>query len=1057
MGHLSFSATAQTPTPDPCPLEWSHTFDFTEDDHDWVPWITNTGGPASWTTAGWQGSRNIFGSLDGYHLRIAYRFPTLVTITGIEFHGTFEVADMVRSPFSNGWYIIEGSASNTTSVPALTIVQVQKTLNGTGTYTVDGNPLTNSGGSPISMNLYWLGIYVTTEEGFSPQDSFNNLVDSITVFGTGINPFDEGCNPNASFTADPTTGTAPATVQFTDTSTGIITNWFWDFDDETTSTEENPVHLFEDAGNYRVCLTVTGPGGSDEACQNYFVSGVGAPSSLLYKPLDDADILEQFGIYDVATAEDFNLAPSGARDAQPEDYLVVATANTANLNVYAVADGTVTSISPVLPGDCFGIYNYLGTGRCMLQIIRDEEPFPVGVLDVYAFMISTESLYRVQVSFDNDRYIEYIVRDAPLYITEGQEISAGCIIGKTAGFQPVGPLGSDYTEVQVGEVNLGFNTGSSQGGAAFVSLFETTTGERTPLVNQLVVSVIPSNACNADPEFASCLGDPQFRHRNDWTSTGIVFWSDGVTLKPNASISMVMNLSGLVAYSFTVQIERIGLGTGEVTLRVGQTVEDFPLNVQLDDYTLGPATHVADAQGFYTIAIMNTGNTDFKVLSNCLTDGTPSQKPAICYFANYSFDQGDDEWTTTGGVGLGFQTGELFMPHMSTIAQNALLYPAGSSAYQYRVTVRATIFGASSPEADTTSTVSFQWQYTDTEAWSDFLSPNSTDSYPFAGFFGNRVNNITFFPNNEVLFEASVNVEEVSNALFKIRVDIDDSGQMDFSGGVLIREVCINDPFDNWPIGGGSGLPFRELCTIVSPPDDQQIGSWIFYHWSNLDRFFQCDLMKLLNSMWQLMLELFEFIQWQMLYWQTYVINLNHWLGHGLFPWLAGHFDNIALGRSTTIIQESGGCDNFFCLLEALINQVLNPIIGLIQSVIDTLLNILTQAASVLFSLIIAFISLIFSMFNTVLNFFNTLISMVGYLVTGVANAEPVPLPGLPTCQLDPQQNGLCQALWGLENTVFADEGQIYIPLIVSIAVILLLKWAINEFREKITQVTDKL
>src|SRR5690606_26006575 len=107
-------------------------------------------------------------SLDGYHLRIAYRFPTLVTITGIEFHGTFEVADMVRSPFSNGWYIIEGSASDTFSVPALTSVQVQKTLNGTGTYTVDGNPLTNSGGSPISMNLYWLGIYVTTEEGFSP-------------------------------------------------------------------------------------------------------------------------------------------------------------------------------------------------------------------------------------------------------------------------------------------------------------------------------------------------------------------------------------------------------------------------------------------------------------------------------------------------------------------------------------------------------------------------------------------------------------------------------------------------------------------------------------------------------------------------------------------------------------------------------------------------------------------------------------------------------------------------------------------------------------------------
>jgi serine protease len=68
--------------------------------------------------------------------------------------------------------------------------------------------------------------------------------------------------PIANFTAKPTSGIIPLTVQFTSTSTGNITSWLWNFGDGTTSTEQSTSHTYQKAGSYTVSLTVTGPGGS---------------------------------------------------------------------------------------------------------------------------------------------------------------------------------------------------------------------------------------------------------------------------------------------------------------------------------------------------------------------------------------------------------------------------------------------------------------------------------------------------------------------------------------------------------------------------------------------------------------------------------------------------------------------------------------------------------------------------------------------------------------------------------------------------------------------------
>ncbi|UCE28964.1 MAG: PKD domain-containing protein, partial [Candidatus Bathyarchaeota archaeon] len=73
--------------------------------------------------------------------------------------------------------------------------------------------------------------------------------------------------PVADFTASPTSGTIPLTVNFIDTSTSYegITLRTWQFGDGGTSTEQNPVHTYTQDGTYTVTLTVVDADGDSDA------------------------------------------------------------------------------------------------------------------------------------------------------------------------------------------------------------------------------------------------------------------------------------------------------------------------------------------------------------------------------------------------------------------------------------------------------------------------------------------------------------------------------------------------------------------------------------------------------------------------------------------------------------------------------------------------------------------------------------------------------------------------------------------------------------------------
>ncbi len=78
--------------------------------------------------------------------------------------------------------------------------------------------------------------------------------------------------PLARIGADPQRADyAPLTVTFTDTSLGDITSWLWNFGDGSTSTEQNPVHIYQKQGNYSVRLAVAGPAGTSTMEEPVFI------------------------------------------------------------------------------------------------------------------------------------------------------------------------------------------------------------------------------------------------------------------------------------------------------------------------------------------------------------------------------------------------------------------------------------------------------------------------------------------------------------------------------------------------------------------------------------------------------------------------------------------------------------------------------------------------------------------------------------------------------------------------------------------------------------------
>ena len=122
----------------------------------------------------------------------------------------------------------------------------------------------NSSHQYTTVGSYTVNLTVT---GPSGSDS-ETKVDYITV---------SEIPPVAGFSGTPVSGQKPLNVAFTDSSTGVVSSYSWNFGDGNISTLKNPSNLYTTAGAYTVSLTVTGPGGSDSETKVDYITVVNAP------------------------------------------------------------------------------------------------------------------------------------------------------------------------------------------------------------------------------------------------------------------------------------------------------------------------------------------------------------------------------------------------------------------------------------------------------------------------------------------------------------------------------------------------------------------------------------------------------------------------------------------------------------------------------------------------------------------------------------------------------------------------------------------------------------
>jgi PKD repeat protein len=175
---------------------------------------------------------------------------------------------------AGGGYLNDSGVSRPLSPSGVTIItnkvnDVEATYPYTPTIGTIPDPMTWATDSySYAQSVAYVGI---TENG-TPSTSYLNTASAtskqrmavggkrladllMTIFATNA----------ASFTASPTSGSAPLNVTFTDSSTGSITNWFWNFGDGNTTNftaSTNPSHTYT-AGTYTVTLIVSGyPGAS---------------------------------------------------------------------------------------------------------------------------------------------------------------------------------------------------------------------------------------------------------------------------------------------------------------------------------------------------------------------------------------------------------------------------------------------------------------------------------------------------------------------------------------------------------------------------------------------------------------------------------------------------------------------------------------------------------------------------------------------------------------------------------------------------------------------------
>jgi uncharacterized repeat protein (TIGR01451 family) len=171
----------------------------------------------------------------------------------------FDVQISQQSNFSSVIYDSGGQSAHTafSTTPMNTLTLSNTGLTGTVYFRIYGYGGSSAGGTWRVDNLNVQGTMTsggaTTGAGWS-IDSIS--VSQIVCCATAPQP------PVASFTANPSSGAAPFSVNFSNTSTGgVAASWTWTFGDGNTSTAQNPANIYINPSAYTAQLIASNASG----------------------------------------------------------------------------------------------------------------------------------------------------------------------------------------------------------------------------------------------------------------------------------------------------------------------------------------------------------------------------------------------------------------------------------------------------------------------------------------------------------------------------------------------------------------------------------------------------------------------------------------------------------------------------------------------------------------------------------------------------------------------------------------------------------------------------
>lgn len=1028
-------------TPALAQSDWCYFFDFTLDEQDWT--ISGGGGVGQYIEG--QGWGDVYPPVDGIYITSPTWVDTGVVID-LTVYGNFLV--------SLGGFVIRDADTDPLycPTPETAFDEGDQWL-----YPHACNDTLSSGGQMEVVYDACIGSGCDTDF----------IIQGIEMQGTGDSPMGESnCGGAfASFTADPESGAAPLEVEFTDTSdaVGEITGWSWDFDDGETSEAQNPTHTFEEPGTYTVTLTITTTTGDDSYEMDITVTGGGVPGGGLSRPLAAEDEHPQWGMYDPLYVEELD-PEYEVTTSYPNS--VYAFANQPHANVSAVAAGTVIDVRPFdRPKDC--VFKIGSLIACLIII-----PQPITQEDVaFVFHIETTRLSQIRIRDEENPDLVYTYYVTSTTLQVGDSVVAGCIIGKTIQLKNMGPL-------EMGDINAGISLSIGEGGpgggfsiggsATFRSLLVdfgytvvmlANEGESVRLFPSLTVPPDQSNCkdqtlsgcMNANPDLRAVDGISIDDYRYD--SGVVALDSGGVSIPQDLTISQdgIVTLAG-TTYVLSVQARDARVGDDEagtirlsVTDGLNQDFQDYQLNIdgQWENYTFIPE---GLEPGPISFSISNGGGGAVEVRYACFAPSTVSTAPGSCYFANPEFDADASNWTFTG---VTFASGQAYMFNSSILSQVVTLNPTDESeSHTYTVSAQVRLIATTAYTGQVGKSVTLNYRY-DTEEYSELGTVDS------ALVLTEGVNLVSGAVNIDYpySFEATVEVSEETTTDFTFQVSVTDVDN--YIIGLRIDRLCLkpstdDGSFPGQPGGGGFIPPLIVGCSVVPLPLDGSVAAWTFYHWSQLKRFFNCDLMKLLNKWFQL----FDTFRKTMLnvarYWIATVHHVSRW-ATTVFWWFNGQLRNVAEGQVIVISGGDTGCHDLFCAITDVVGtlaSLLNPIVAALNNVVNVLLGVLIGAVNLFFTLVGGLIGFVVALLIKLFTFLSSAVGLLAALVTAFNTATPTAIPGLPTCALDPESSLLCRGVWVLDNTILGGRWGVLFIVLLSIFSIHLLIWAVDEFRD---------